>query len=848
MKLSKKPAEDLIESSLEQSKVDKAKQASSKPMGTILIGTMIGAVLGLCIAVAICFFIYQGQVENERQKQLAAETQQRAKLSAERIHRHLRVEIEKVDFFSSQTPLRQAILASDESAVDEAISLVHRQLRNVVSVSAFAIDQVELNEEVFPPIRFSELALIKAAESGELPQPEMVQVDGQWLLHYVRPVVDIENPENVDGVLWITTDTKALKAIIETENQGLGQVSLFQNFGPRSRPLVLQSVGSGSETSHVSRVKGTNWEVEFAAGPGMNTLTHINIGFVYLFMASATLVCIVLSTGLGFFFGRMRVEVSERHRLANAMQSHPSKVGATGDLQPQSHGLLEVDIVDEDASLLGLDDEETEDASFGVDEEESLSLDDDVFDIVEGLDTDSAYPSEIFRAYDIRGLAYVQITKEFALQLGKALGSELLESRETTIAVARDARKHSPELTEYLIRGILSTGCNVLNFGTVPTPLMYFGLETMDEVSSGVMVTASHNGADHNGFKTVLNGVSRSADDIQNLRVRMIKAEFISGQGQELRHDIVPSYIDTIFSDVALAGEMYVVVDAGNAVGGKVAPKLLEELGCRVEPLYCDLDGGFPNHDPDPSKEENLQDLIEKVKELGADIGIALDGDGDRLTAVSPSGKVFPADRLLMLFAKDIVSRSPGADVVFDVKSTRHLNACVASYGGRPIMWKTGHSFMRSKMQETGAVVGAEYSGHIFIRDRWFGFDDGMYAAARLLEVLSLQGENLDEAFEEFPESLVSPEYRIAVDETKKFELIESVKKDADFQDGRLTLIDGVRVDFAYGWGLVRASNTAAELTLRFEADDEDSMHKLKSLFVKELRAIDGSIDVDWNQ
>ena len=846
MKLTKKPDSETPEDNLPEQE-EKQKPAPRPAFGPTMIGVLVGAFLGLLVAVLLCFFIYQQQVAQERERQLLAETQQRAELTAKRIQRHLQTETEKVHFFSSQTLLRQAILADDPAAVDEALSSVERQISGLVAVTAFAKGEAKLNAELYPPIRFSELALIKAAETGQAPPPEMVNVEGKWLLHFVRPIP--AESEVIDGVLWVTADTKALQAIVETENQGLGKVSLYQNFGKRNRPLVLQSVGRASDTSHVALVEGTNWEVEFAAGDAMLAYTHINVGFVYLVMSGLALASILVFSGAGFLLGKKRAEASQRKMLEQSMRAG-SKISGGDQEQfiPQRPSLLDVDIVDEDASLLGLDDDEPEQGDFSGEFEETLSLDDDVFDIDEDEQSGAAYPAEIFRAYDIRGLAYKQITKEFALQLGKAFGSEVLALNESTIAVARDARKHSPELTEYLIRGILSTGCNVLNLGTVPTPLMYFALETMDEVSSGVVVTASHNGPEHNGFKTIVNGVSRSAEDIQNLRQRMIKNAFLSGQGQELKHDVVPAYINTIFSDVALAGEMYVVVDAGNAVAGTVAPKLFEELGCRVESLYCDLDGDFPNHEPDPSKEENLQDLINKVKELGADIGIALDGDGDRLTAVSPSGVIFPADRLLMLFAKDIVSRSPGADVVFDVKSTRHLNACVASYGGRPIMWKTGHSFMRTKMKETGAVVGAEYSGHIFIRDRWFGFDDGMYAAARLLEVLSLQGENLDEAFEEFPASLVSPEYRIPVEESRKFELVEQIKESGDFQDGRKTLIDGVRVDFAHGWGLVRASNTAAELTLRFEADDQDAMHQLKSLFVQELKKIDSSIEVDWDQ
>ena len=362
-----------------------------------------------------------------------------------------------------------------------------------------------------------------------------------------------------------------------------------------------------------------------------------------------------------------------------------------------------------------------------------------------------------------------------------------------------------------------------------------------------MIVTASHNPAQYNGFKVVMKGKSRSGDDIQAIRTRIVENRFRQGVGQEFRHDIVASYIDTIFADVALAGDISIVVDAGNGVTGMVAPQLFEELGCHVTPLFCDLDGRFPNHPPDPSEEKNLAALKEKVQDTGADLGVAFDGDGDRIAVVTPQGKVIWPDRLLMLFAKDIVSRNPGSDVIFDVKCTRHLSSSITSMGGRPIMWKTGHSPMKQKMLETGALVGGEYSGHIFIKDRWFGFDDGMYAAARLIEILSLQGESLDMLFEEFPESPNTPEIRVEISEDKKFEVIEQLKQKGRFEDAKLTTIDGVRADFPFGWGLVRASNTSAHLTLRFEADDEGSLQHIKSVFVKEIRAIDNSIHFTWD-
>ncbi len=297
---------------------------------------------------------------------------------------------------------------------------------------------------------------------------------------------------------------------------------------------------------------------------------------------------------------------------------------------------------------------------------------------------------------------------------------------------------------------------------------------------------------------------------------------------------------------MALAGNVTLVVDAGNAVPGVVAPQLFEELGCDVIPLFCDLDGEFPNHDPDPTHEKNLTALIQKVQETNADIGVAFDGDGDRLVVVTPKGDIIWPDRLLMLFAKDILARSPGADVLFDVKCSRQLNQIISSYGGRPIMWKTGHSPMKAKMEETQALIGGEYSGHIFIKDRWYGFDDGIYAMARLLEIITLRDQKIDDIFAAFPQLYSTPELKIAISEQDKFGLIGKIIESGDFANGTITTIDGLRVDYTKGWGLVRASNTSPALTLRFEAESPEALEKIQQIFKRELLKADNALIIPF--
>jgi phosphomannomutase/phosphoglucomutase len=375
---------------------------------------------------------------------------------------------------------------------------------------------------------------------------------------------------------------------------------------------------------------------------------------------------------------------------------------------------------------------------------------------------------------------------------------------------------------------------------------MNFATHTIPGARSGIMVTASHNQAGDNGFKMVIDGHTLASEDIQRIRERVQSGAFSEGEGEYSEKEIIDEYIEHIVSDIVLAGSYKVVLDCANGVAGEVAPRLLEELGCDVIPLYCDVDGNFPNHAPDPSVLANLDDLVAAVRSEGADLGVAFDGDGDRLAVVSASGEIILPDSLLMLFARDVVSRNPGTDIIFDVKSTRRLNALISSCGGRPVMWKSGHSHIKNKMLETGAMLGGELSGHIFFKERWFGFDDGIYSAARLLEIMSIRDQDLDTIFASLPTAASTPEIRIAVPEDIKFSIIRKLEEAGEWGNGKVTSIDGVRVDFAKGWGLVRASNTAAELTLRFEADDNDALMTVQHVFKQQLQLVDSSLQLPF--
>jgi phosphomannomutase len=451
----------------------------------------------------------------------------------------------------------------------------------------------------------------------------------------------------------------------------------------------------------------------------------------------------------------------------------------------------------------------------------------------------------IFKAYDIRGIVDETLTQEAVEQIGQAIGTENLNRGRQSIVVARDGRLSGPSLLDALISGLKSSGCDVINIGAVPTGVLYFSTHHL-ETGSGVMLTGSHNPANYNGLKIMLDGETLAGKLISNLYDMIADGKLLTGEGSVQELDIADDYIDYISSEIQLENEPTVVVDCGNGIPGEIAPELLEEIGCNVIPLHCEVDGNFPNHHPDPSVPENLQDLMATLKSVDADIGIAFDGDGDRLGVVTKSGEIINPDRLLMLFAKDVLSRQPGSSIIFDVKCTGHLPKSIVKYGGMPIMWKTGHSFMKAKLKETNAALAGEMSGHFFFNERWFGFDDGIYAAARLLEILDQEDDTPQEVFDTLPNSINTPELKVHMKEGEHYKFMDEFIGVAEFPDAKITTIDGIRADFASGWGLVRCSNTTPCLVIRFDADDEESLNRIKEKFREQLLAVNSELDLPF--
>jgi len=447
--------------------------------------------------------------------------------------------------------------------------------------------------------------------------------------------------------------------------------------------------------------------------------------------------------------------------------------------------------------------------------------------------------ASIFKAYDIRGTTPTTLNEPVAEALGRAFGTQALELGERTVAVGRDGRLSGPALSAALIRGLVSAGVEVIDIGMVTTPMLYFAATTL--CTSGIQVTGSHNPRDDNGFKMVLAGRAIHGEDIQALR-RMIEAESwrLSEGGGVRSHDVLPAYQARIVEGIELARPMKIVVDAGNGVAGATAPAIFRALGCEVIELFCDVDGNFPNHHPDPSKPDNLRDVIEALKTSDAELGLAFDGDGDRLGIVTKDGQnIFP-DRQMMLFAQDVLSRVPGGNILFDVKCTQRLAPAIAAAGGVPMMYRTGHSLIKARMKEVNAPLGGEMSGHIFFKERWYGFDDGTYAGARLLEILSRHADP-SAVLNALPTSFSTPELNVACEEGEPHRLaaqLQQLAGDAFTRPAEVSTIDGLRVDWPDGFGLIRASNTTPMLVLRFEGHTAEALTRIEAEMLALLRRV----------
>lgn len=451
----------------------------------------------------------------------------------------------------------------------------------------------------------------------------------------------------------------------------------------------------------------------------------------------------------------------------------------------------------------------------------------------------------VFRAYDIRGIIGKELNEDSFYTIGLAIACYLRELDRQAIYLAQDGRLTSPSLAAALQAGLLDSGIDVVDLGAVATPVMYYATHTQG-LDCGLMVTGSHNPADYNGIKMVLAGKTTTQDDIDIIYGYIHASKRLVGQGKASTLNVIPDYTQRIIADITIKRPLKVVIDCGNGIAGPVIPQVIADLGCEVIPLFCDVDGRFPNHHPDPTIESNLVDLKKAVAEHQADMGLAFDGDADRLGLITNDGQMIWPDRLMMLYARELLARVPKATIVFDVKCSSHLEKVITASGGIATMCPTGHSIVKAIMKKEQAALAGEMSGHLFFKDRWFGFDDALYSACRLLEIISASDLTVSQQFDQIPNSVNTPEIKIGIADEDKFLFMKRFSEESDFPDARIITIDGMRVEFAKGWGLLRSSNTTPCLVARFEAEDQESLEDIQRMFKKQIERIDSALEVPF--
>ena len=791
-----------------------------------------GAIALFVLMLFASYHLYSSIIADPAQQRALSLAQQGASAAQRTTDRFITEQLQQLQSLAARPLTAMALQASenDRQKLEQSVTeLLHGAEYSRLITSADTGNARKLN--------FVALDLARRVLEGEAVSPEAMLMERQWHILMAAQVTSSEQ-QDIVGCLLVSFPASHLAELLA--DGGIdGQVRITQHLAnTASRAFVTQGSAEPDSPSQQLDTKLPHWKVAFKPSLKQLQASDSELWLFYSVLAVTLLIGVWVGIRLAVQRG-LEFKAKQDHQRKKQQQEADELASATSFLSTIP------------SAAPGKKAEPEEEHK---DNEQKKDGDADVFDISDNNEKKAAAEAmeadqlaeEIFRAYDVRGLYGKQVTEQLATHLGQALGTLAQQQGEHSMVAAHDGRTSSPGLYRALIKGIRASGCNLIALGQAPTPLTNFAINHLEETSSGVTVTASHNPPEYNGFKMSIKGTPLTPEQIGELRTRILEQDYLSGSGEQSQVDLVEDYIERIADDAVPADELKVVVDASNGVTGPIAPLLLEQMGCDVSPLNCEVDGTFPGHPPDTSVAANLQDLIQMVKHQGADLGLAFDGDGDRITAITASGRIVWPDELMMIFARDVLSRQPGADIVFDVKSTRRLNALVGNYGGRPVIWKTGHSFMREKVRELDAPLGGEYSGHIFFNDRWYGFDDGMYAAARLVEIISLREQSLDDIFDTLPSAEASPEYRVQVTEQEKFALVESLADSEAFVDCKLITVDGLRIEDGDSWGLVRASNTAAEITLRFEGSDEESLQAMTERVKNELLGIKPDLVLDF--
>lgn len=761
---------------------------------------------------------------------------------------------------STRTVLSDPALIDEiKQATPEQLAVIENRLRGrltlVNGVRILDASTHEIDPNSNPSITNVTLQLMRSLENNNRVMHEAINAGAKD--QHVAVLLRIGS---TDKVALIGVSFDIFEKALPKERLVPGYYEFLQSFANQNRKIssIGDAVHRVGEPLGTARLNSTQWRVAFWPADKAKFSSELEL---MLFFGGLALVLSLVA--IGGFFGLKSLQTKVRSDASGFLRwlidsSSSNRPIAIQDYQLQIFTDMSQTLSREGFSVPSSNSSEASNS----DNEEKLSLSNDSTpgSLIAALEDKSSalevispkkeqqpqtLSASIFRAYDIRGIVGETLDADIVKEIGRAIGSEAFERGEQRIVVARDGRLSGPSLIEALKSGLEESGRDVIDIGEVPTPLLYFATHYLD-ANSGVVLTGSHNPRDYNGLKIVIGGHTLSGDEIMALKKRIDTGNMVKGQGSQETTSVMQDYISQVTSDVALTQPLKVAVDCGNGVAGKVAPQLLQALGCEVIGLYCKVDGNFPNHHPDPSKPDNLRELIELVKSEKADIGLAFDGDGDRLGVIDSDGNIIWPDRQMMLYSMDVLSRNPGADIIYDVKCSKHLAKVISNNGGHPIMWKTGHSLIKAKMRETGALLAGECSGHIFFKERWYGFDDALYTAARLLEILSADTRKSADVFAALPNSMATPEINVEIGDDKKHRFVEQLAERGIFGNGKLINIDGVRVEFSHGWGLVRASNTTPNLVIRFEGENQESIDQMKQLFKQQMLMIDSRLNLDF--
>ena len=824
-----------------------ASQAGGGKGGRALIVYLLPTLLvGIALMVVVALFAQQA-IHSGASRSARATAQSVSEAVAARLAGAVTARRDLLALVLSEGRAAAALSSGDPSAIKAEEAVIQQRVAGLLQVRLLPRDASQPDPAGAAPLGYAGLDLLRrTVDSGRPSAAEIHQIKSG------APYLAMALPVNVAGrnagVLFAAWDMRFLVGLLEQSPAFQGRLQLVQG-GDGGYVLAKGPGGQdGPLTEGAVEVPDSIWKVSYGTDPdtggmgGLLTMASVVAAGGLALLLSVFLQWRALARDLRADMGTL-VNLGEAILRRENSAARQAQVASTRDAiallsqyareSREMPATAAAPAVRRAVPMGGLPQSRTQ----GMEVEE---LDSDPAELLAARPRKAPkidIPDTLFRAYDVRGVVGQALTGPFAELLGQAVATLVQEQGGHRVAVARDARPSSPQLAEALVRGLNAGGCDVLDIGQAPTPLLYFAMHTQP-VQAGVVVTGSHNPADYNGFKIVIGDRVLDGDELLALRRRMLEGVFSQGNGSIERVDLVAEYVEAVVREVQLARPLKVVVDAGNGVAGDLAVATLEALGCEVVPLFCEPDGSFPNHHPDPSQPDNLASLMLEVQAQDADIGIALDGDGDRLGVIDNTGANVWPDSILMLLAADILGRHPGVDILYDVKSSRHLASFILGHGGRPIMWKSGHSRMRAKMLETGALLGGEFSGHLFIKERWFGFDDAVYAAVRVLELLALEPRGASELFAELPSSPSTPEYHLMLEEGQSRELMRALDAHKVFDDARLVELDGLRVEFGSGWGLIRPSNTTPSLTFRFEADDERSLEEIKSRFRDLLRRV----------